>query len=381
MKVLLALVALLLAGCATAPAGPPPAPLFADARFAPPSQRIDADAVFALDDAMRRYVEHDMAPYRRAKGDQRGLVDALYRKGWLKLEYDSAMTRTASEAFAARSGNCLSLVIMTAAFAKHLGLPVIYQSVLVPETWSRSGNLYFSSGHVNVSIGKKQTEAHTLFDLAHVLTIDFLPPADLRGQYTTTLSEATIVGMYMNNRAAESLAQGKVDDAYWWARAAIESAPTFTAAHNTLAVIYTTHGDLAQAEQVLQRLLAREPANVQAMANLVPVLERQGRVEEAQALQQKLATLEPQPPFHFFNLGMAAMRAGDHQRALELFRQEIDRAAYYHEFHFWAALAELGLGDVRGARKHLAIALDNSTTRADRDLYSAKLEHLKTRLR
>ncbi len=55
------------------------------------------------------------------------------------------------EAFQARTGNCLSLVIMTAAFAKEVGLPVRFQSVYVPETWSRSGNLYFSSGHVNLA--------------------------------------------------------------------------------------------------------------------------------------------------------------------------------------------------------------------------------------
>ena len=51
------------------------------------------------------------------------------------------MTRNAAEAFDARSGNCLSLVIMTAAFAKELGLPVRYQNVFVDEAWSRSGDL------------------------------------------------------------------------------------------------------------------------------------------------------------------------------------------------------------------------------------------------
>jgi hypothetical protein len=46
------------------------------------------------------------------------LFDALYGNGRLRLDYDSAMTRNATEAFAARSGNCLSLVLMTAAFAR-----------------------------------------------------------------------------------------------------------------------------------------------------------------------------------------------------------------------------------------------------------------------
>ena len=83
----------------------------------------------ALSDAVRDYAARQMHTLLRQRGPQQGLVDALYSKGQLKLEYDSAMTRNAAQAFEARAGNCLSLVIMTAAFAKHLGLPVRYQSV------------------------------------------------------------------------------------------------------------------------------------------------------------------------------------------------------------------------------------------------------------
>jgi tetratricopeptide (TPR) repeat protein len=114
----------------------------------------------------------------------------------------------------------------------------------------------------------------------------------------------------------------------------------------------------------------------------VPALQRLGRTVEAREVAQRLARIEPQPPFHYFNQGMAAMHARDFARAKALFQREVDRAAYYHEFHFWLALANLGLGDTKEARKHLAVALDNSTTRNDRDLYAAKLEHLKpTRMR
>jgi tetratricopeptide (TPR) repeat protein len=383
MRFLLLLLCSLLTACASAPTALPPAQsLFHDERFAPPSQRINADEVFALDDRMRRYVEQDIGQQLRVKGVQRGLIDALYHRGELKLEYDSAMTRNAAQAFDARTGNCLSLVIMTAAFAKELGLPVRFQTVYVPETWSRSGDLYFSSGHVNLSIGKRPVDARAVFDLVEYVTIDFLRPRELRGHHTQVIDEDTIVAMYMNNRAAESLAAGRVDDAYWWARGAVQHMPTFLTAYNTLGVIYNVHGDTEQAARVLRQVLAVEPANRHAMANLVPVLQRLGRTEEAREVAQRLARIESQPPFHYFSQGMAAMHARDFVRAKALFQREVDRAAYYHEFHFWLAMANLGLGDTKEARKHLAVALDNSTTRNDRDLYAAKLEHLKpTRMR
>ena len=40
------------------------------------------------------------------------------------------------------------------------------------------------------------------------------------------------------------------------------------------------------------------------------------------------------------------------------------------------AAAHLGLGENDDARKHLAIAMRNSTTRRDHDLYAAKLDRL-----
>jgi tetratricopeptide (TPR) repeat protein len=127
---------------------------------------------------------------------------------------------------------------------------------------------------------------------------------------------------------------------------------------------------------VLRFVVDREPANTQAMANLVRVLADAGKTEDSQRLAAALAKLEPEPPFAFFNRGMAAMRAGDLQAAKASFEREIARSPDYHEFHFWLAVAHVGLGENAQARKHLAIAVRNSTNRSDHDLYAAKLDRL-----
>ena len=119
------------------------------------SERVNASDVFALSPEMQRFLNVEIAPDLRNKGNRDGLIDAMYREGQLKIEYDSVMTRNAAQAFAARSGNCLSLVIMTAAFAKALGLPVQFQSVSVDETVSRSEDIYFFIGHVNLTLGNR----------------------------------------------------------------------------------------------------------------------------------------------------------------------------------------------------------------------------------
>src|SRR4051794_5165030 len=107
------LFSMMLAACATAPVVQRPDHLFHDHLFAAPSERISAGDVFALSAEMKHYVHVTIARQLRDKGLQRGLFDALYDKEQLKLEYDAAMTRNARQAFEARFGNCLSLVIMT----------------------------------------------------------------------------------------------------------------------------------------------------------------------------------------------------------------------------------------------------------------------------
>lgn len=366
-------LSLMLAACASAPVPPRAGGLFNDRLFTPSTERISADDVFALSPEMRKYLADDIAGVVRLKGSQQGLVDALYDRGLLKLDYDSGITRNASQAFAARAGNCLSLVIMTAAFAREMGISVRYQNVFVDETWSRSGNFYLSIGHVNLTLGSKPAEyAYN----TKVLTVDFLPADEVRGLRHWVISEPTIVAMFMNNRAAEALTSGNVNDAYWWAREAIVADPRFLSAYNTLGVVYQSHGDLAEAQRALEYVLGREPENANAMSNLVSVLKARGDVAASREMSLRLAHLEPNPPFGYFKRGIAAMHDRDYALAKEMFEKEIRRAAYYHEFHFWLALAYVGLGDVQDARAQIQAALEYSATRSDHDLYAAKLERL-----
>jgi Tfp pilus assembly protein PilF len=374
------LISLLLAGCASAPPAPPvPFQLFNDAAFSPPSEAIGAGDLFALSPDMHAYL--NSATFRaqiRAKGPEHGLVDALYKHGELKLEYESTITRNAAQAFKARSGNCMSLVIMTAAFAKELGLNVHFQNVAVDETWRRSGDLYLASSHVNLSLAKSRANNIRNYETSEqALTIDFLPPQDMTGYRTTPLEEDAIVAMYMNNRAIESLLQNRVDNAYWWARAAVTQNPSFVVAYNTLGVIYQRHGDEQQAERTFRMALEREPENLPVMQNLAPLLALLGKHEESQALTRRVAAIEPNPPFHFFKLGMKAMERKDYQAAKTMFAREVQRAPYYDEFHFWLGVAWLRLGETAKANEQIALALESSTTGDGRALYSAKLEHLR----
>jgi len=370
------LLCVMVAACATAPTPPARTDLFNDRLFKAPSVPIDKAEIFALSDEMKRYLRTEIAGQVRDAGLHQGFFDALYTNGPLRLDYDSTTTRNAAEAFAARSGNCLSLVIMTSAFARALDIQVWYQSVAGEESWSRSGDVQFFIGHVNLRLGRKTAELGFGHSKTDGMTIDFLPGQSIRGLPVRVIPEETIVAMYMNNRAAELLARGNLDDAYWWARSAVVEDPQFASSYNTLGVVYRRHGNTAEAKRVLAHALVLEPKNTRVMSNMVGVLDDLGLVAEARSLAGTLAALEPNPPFSYFNLGLKAMKEQDYRLARDLFVKEVGRAPYYHEFHYWLAAAYAGLGEVEQARKELAIAVQYSTTRKDHELYSAKLDRI-----
>jgi Flp pilus assembly protein TadD len=381
MRRLIVVLLVLLSGCIGGCASTRPTPtiasqeLFSDASFRPPSVPVDAADLFTLSPEMRAYLHSPgFGALMRSMGKERGLLEALYTKGKLKLDYDSSYTRNAAETFHDRVGNCMSLVIMTAAFARELDMTVRFQSVDM-ESWSRSGDFYLLNGHVNIMLGTRTNMSDVLPE--QVLLVDFLPtpPAEMRG--THLLSESQIVAMFQNNRAAEALVEGRLDDAYWWARAAVARDPASAIPLNTLAVIYDRHGNKPMAERAYRAALEREPENLNTLRNVEPVLIALGKTAEAQAIARRLASLEPVPPFEYFHQGVGAERGGQFDKARDLFRREVKRAPYNDEFHFWLAAAYLQLGKVDDARDELALAVDSSTQGDTRKRYSAKLAHLR----
>jgi len=372
------LISVLLAACASAPPMPPPDGLFHDELFDAPSAPIDPGEAMAVSAGMRSFIATRIVTGSPLNNPKRRLFDALYRKDALMLDYDAAVTRTAAQAFEARSGNCLALVLMTAAFAKEMGLAVRYQSVLGHDAWDRAADVYLSVGHVNLTLVDRASQASAGFTEGESMTIDFMPPHSSRPLRTRVIAEHTVIAMYLNNRAVESLTGGRLGDAYGWAREAIRADPELLSAYITLGVVYRNQHHPELADQALRRVIEREPDNTKALSNRVLVLRDLGRHAEADALLLRLDRLEPHPPFSYFHQGMAALREHRLEAARDLFEKEVNRAPNHHEFQFWLAIAYLELQDPARAVDHLTQAMEVSNTRKDHDLYAAKLERLKS---
>mgnify|MGYP002147451147 CR=1 FL=1 len=283
----------LLAGCAGPVLTPVDAdlapPLLADEAFAPATEPVNADGLFALSPAMQAQLAELQRSRRTRQAPAQALLEALHDRRQLQLGYDDDRTRTAAEAFADRRGNCLSLAVMTAAFAKALGLSVDYRFARFDaEALERNGTLLQHADHVQLALGAGLRNDWR--STAPPLLIDFAPPDQAVRLVTHSIDEPLVEAMYLNNRAVETLAAGRVHAAYWWARAAVLRQPGWPAARNTLAVVYLRAGRPDLAERTLAELLRHAPQMGAALSNQAQALDALGRRADAMGLRARLAT-------------------------------------------------------------------------------------------
>jgi Tfp pilus assembly protein PilF len=369
-----------LGGCASV-APPSPTPLLHDALFDHPPRPADADAVFSLSPAMQAHLDRLRLQTRRPEDLPLALAESLYQPGGLRLDYDASITRNAAEAFDARSGNCLSLVVMTTALARGLGLEVSFQDVRSDDQFRHEGDLTLRTGHVNLVLGERPRPQYGRSAQADLvlrqLVIDFLPQQTARGLPVAPIGQPQVLAMFMNNRAVEALLAHAPAQAYAWVREALRHDPGSAAAYNTLGVVYQRGGHLVPAAAAYEQVLAFDDRQVAAMVNLAQVRRAQGRDAEARAWEQRRAALEPKPPFHFLRLGQAALAAGDLALARAHFQRELRSQPESHEAWFGLARVHLAQGDHAQAEQALRQALAASATVGEQARYAGKLGALK----
>ncbi len=373
-----------LAACAAPPAGAPEAlgreqllrrlpSVLADETFAESElAALKARDVLALSPAMEDLVRRTLEPMAARVGGPEALYAVLYERGRIGVEYSSDYTRNAAEAFEARKGNCLSLALMTASFAKRLGIRVHYQLVRTPEAWSRGDRLNFQIRHVNVTLAQNAVDGFLRGSpFSQGLTVDFVPIEFKNRLALRELDESAVIAMYLNNLASESLDNAQYDRAYRLARQALLTDPTLPESYNTLAVVLSSRNQQAKAEAALRLSLALAPDSVAAMGNLIAILD-ETRNPEAGMWRNRLRELQPHPPFADFDQGLAALAAGDASKALALFLRQRERTGLDPRLQQYIAASYQRLGRSDDALAALQQGLQASDNEQQRQQLLAK---------
>lgn len=335
----------------------------------------EPEALFQLED---RFVEH-FKSYMSSPGNQQ-VPEHKRLSNYLDLyisDYDYlGKTFTANEALAAESGNCVSLAIVTAAFAKLTTLEISYQEVQTAPVFDRENGFETASSHVVTRIYDPGfvPDPNTIYMTRPHIIIDYFPTRDSwRGK---KIKEEEFTSFYYRNIASDLLVAGQLDKAGWWAYTAFTLAPTSIKSINLLAVIYRRKGEENLAEEIYRNALIEAPDNLELYTNLRYLLNSQGRHKEVAEIESKMETLEEPSPFYWYDIGLRYLAQERYSRALVAFDKVIQKAPYLHFGYAGKGRALYQLGQKRAAKENLELALERTHKDKTEALYQAKLAAL-----
>jgi tetratricopeptide (TPR) repeat protein len=370
---LLPALAVLLAGCASAPqqggggvtrdevlAGEP----VMGAGPLPPLPQVD---ILALDQPMRDFLELNVDRRAGRELRLRQLVQAVISPGSFGLNYSDA-TRTAAGTFAARDGNCLSFTSMFVAMARAVGLRASFQQVDVPPDWEQRGESFVLSRHINV-----------LVDLgdAGQKAVDFNND-DFKTSYDRErVSDRRAEAHYYNNVGVERMQAGDARGAFLYLRRGLQIDPSFAPLWVNLGALYLRAGATGHAEASYLEALRGHDADMVAVSNLARLYDRLGDAGRAAHFRELAARHRDNNPFYRYHQAREAYLAGNAARALRDLDFAIDRKPEEDSFLYLRAMVHQRLGDTARARADLerAEALAGvAAGQAQRDEYRERME-------
>src|SRR5207302_603265 len=260
-----------------------------------------------------------------------------------------------AETWRRKSGDCLSLTVLSYSLARALDMSVQMQEVRVPVVFDRRGNVEFFNRHVNVfvrSVGDLYLISGSM--RPGDVIIDFEPQVASRRE-GSALSEDGILARFYNNLAAEYLAQGDLTLAYAHFKAAVLADPGYSPSYSNLAQLYIRNGFLQSAEQLLLHTIALNDDADIALRSLHQLLVSQGRESEALKYKEIVQDRQYKDPYYWLGVGLHHLEEGNYQKAVDALERAQDLTRGFQEVHRYLAIAYWRAGNPIQAKNQLSV--------------------------
>ena len=293
-----------------------------------------------------------------------------------KFSY-SDYTKTAELTEQTASGNCISLAVLTTAYARLVGLQLKYQLVKRVPIYQKFGSVIFNAEHVRTMVTEHQLE---IVDGAMIIPsysiIDYYP-----SRYSKVdgyISKDEFIGRYYRNLAAEALGNDDNNRAFWLAKYSLENEVESADAINILAVTNRRSGHFDMAERLFEYGLKVSDNKLGLLKNYKILLIQQARIAEVEQIDKQLAVYDDRNPFDMLQEAERAFTDNNIIEALEIYKTVIIFAPYLHQAYFGIAKSEYKRGNLIAANEALQRALYETYDGKIKTVYEAKLAVLKS---
>ena len=328
--------------------------------------------LFALpDDEQKRFLDYFTKRQGKGLRDDQILYHYLENK-LTNFNYFSA-TLNAEQTLQEHEGNCISLAILTHAYAQLVGLKTGFQAVSSEPVYSKQNNIVYVSGHFRTKVYAPLNEDDNYL-VPPGSIIDYFPS---RGSFYSGHAELKdLISRYYSNLAAQALALKQFDLSYSYILKANEYTPNAASLYNLAAVLHRQSGDLAGAKHIYQTAIQYGFKDTNLLHNYAVLAKQLDDHSLAEQLNSQLAMLE-QDPFELLTTAINARNNGQFYKAKQQLEDAIALAPYLSEPYVELAIISYQQGNEQSSKEWLEKAIEIENKDEKLALYHAKLFALK----
>ncbi|MGE0624750.1 MAG: tetratricopeptide repeat protein [Pseudomonadales bacterium] len=302
--------------------------------------------ILAASDEMQAFVAAVVGDTRMPNVKFRRLLKGLADHGYFNQSYVADITRTASDTFARKSGNCLSYTNLFIALARGAGLEARYQMVDVPPSWDADAGYIIRYTHINVVMRGFG------FDpiYGRETSVDFndvLPEPDYPRR---EISDREAAALFYANRSISLLRSGDSREAFVHLKKAIELDPDNANLWINLGAFYAKQEAYPQALGAYRIALHEDPGNRGAVSGLGRAHYLLGNLEEAERYEARARRYRDGNPYYHYAIAQVEYERAHYDQALEAINAAIGLKYRNGRFHFLKGLTEYKLGDLDEAQ-------------------------------
>jgi tetratricopeptide (TPR) repeat protein len=319
-----------------------------------------------MDPAMEQFIADKVGFGLLPTQRLRLLVDAIFQNKELNFSYAS-ISRSASETFKNRNGNCLSFTLLFISMARYLGLDARFCEVNIPPEFTKRGDSVILINHLKPVV----------FIMGKAYAIDIFPTIVPLGMDGQIVSDERGLAHFFSNRGVVELGNKNYELADLYFTKALELDPTTVGAWINMGTARFQTGKLEESERCYKKALALSPKNPAAMNNLANIFEITGRNKEAFNMKKKVQQFREKNPYYHFDLGLQAYQHGNYEKALAHFRLAAKINSRDNTFYFEIARTYAQIGNKKQMLSNLQLAVKYASEPDNKLRYEQKLEALR----
>lgn len=264
------------------------------------------DTLIQLNEEIKNLLDGRISADWNAGRKLKALRELLLHEDELHIGYDASATRTASETFYARGGNCLSLTSLFVAAARHVGLDAYFLTVDVESTWDIQGMTMIRYQHI-VASGRLSPSKNYV--------VDFLPDFAIDELNNKGITDQKALSLYFNNLGAEHLVEGKNKQARALLGKALELDMGSSDVWNNMGIAMNRAGNYQLAEYSFRTSVLLNQKNYSALSNLARFYTQADRPQSTQDFNKRVQRYRNKNPYFHFFLAKLNFKVGNNEEA------------------------------------------------------------------